>query len=136
MYLGPSVGFGRKPPTDQHHEFHERASSGVLSKSFPRQQGTTQTRATEQSTDHERVGVLLKDFPRHQQRTTRRVGGQYTDHERADFLWSYQKQRQKLSLFPKQREKIVVVFETTRKHSPCCAIVFETTTKNCYCFLF
>ena len=87
MYLRPSVGSGRKAPTDQHHEFHERASSDVLSKSFPRQQRTTQTRATEQSTDHERFDVLLKGFPRQQQRTTRtRVGEQYTDHERADFL--------------------------------------------------
>lgn len=67
MYLRSSVGSGQKLPTDQHHNFHEKASSDVLSKSFLWQQQTTQTRGNEQSIDHKRVNDLLKDFPRQQQ---------------------------------------------------------------------
>lgn len=37
----PSIGSGWKPPTDQYREFHEKATSDVLLKSFPQQRQTT-----------------------------------------------------------------------------------------------
>ena len=70
----PSLGSGRKPPTDQF--------VSVLSKSFPRQRPT----------DYERVNVVLKGFPRKQRTTQQRtiktgISEQSIDHERADFLF-------------------------------------------------